>query len=82
MRDRFRRGVALASLTTALLPHAAWAHEGHGLETTLQGLTHWLSSPYHVAGLVTLLGLGIAVGLVAALRRRGASLLSGRERSL
>jgi hydrogenase/urease accessory protein HupE len=51
---------AVSAVTFAVLPSAANAHPGHGLET---GLWHWVTDPFHLG-----VGLLIAVGVFAVLR--------------
>lgn len=55
--------VALVTLPTTL-----FAHEGHGLEATMQGFHHWASSPIHVTMLVV--GGAVLLGIVLVACRR------------
>lgn len=54
--------VALFTLPTALL-----AHEGHGLEATVQSFRHWVSNPIHVTMLVA--GGAVLLGTALVVRR-------------
>ena len=61
---RVFRGIALALMALAFTGEALWAHPGHVTEGGVwRTLSHAFSSPYHVAVIVALAVLGLAIVL-------------------
>lgn len=54
-------------LALLALPAPLFAHEGHGLEATIESFLHWASSPIHVTMLFA--GGAVLLGVVLIVRR-------------
>lgn len=64
-----KRAMPVVAAFLALAPGAAVAHEGHGPETSWAGVVHWLSSPYHLVGVVALVAVVGGLLVLRAARR-------------
>jgi hydrogenase/urease accessory protein HupE len=57
MKRKMARIPVLVTAALASSAKALSAHQGHGLDGTVQNLLHWLSSPDHVLTILVILGL-------------------------